>query len=59
MAHTFKIYGPLIIGSTETFINTFKLIRSLTILAEWVDTEFCVWIKSAFALPPRVKGTKG
>ncbi|KAI1423325.1 hypothetical protein F5Y12DRAFT_716510 [Xylaria sp. FL1777] len=59
MPHTFELYGPLPIGSTRTLMNTFTLIRSLRTLAEWVDTDFCVWVENAFALPPRVKGAEG
>ncbi|KAI0542181.1 hypothetical protein GGR58DRAFT_497534 [Xylaria digitata] len=58
-AHTFELCGPLKIGSTETLLNTFKLIRSLRTLAEWVETDFCIWMENAFALPPRIKDTKG
>ncbi|RWA05847.1 hypothetical protein EKO27_g9250 [Xylaria grammica] len=50
-AQTFELYGPLMIGSTETVLNTFKLVRSLRVLGEWVDTDFKSWIESAFALP--------
>ncbi|KAF2965950.1 hypothetical protein GQX73_g7611 [Xylaria multiplex] len=55
----FELYGPLKIGSTETLLNTFKLIRSLRTLAEWVDTDFCAWVEKAFALPSPIKDTEG
>ncbi|KAI0412938.1 hypothetical protein F5X98DRAFT_379284 [Xylaria grammica] len=50
-AQTFELYGPLMVGSTETVLNTFKLVRSLRVLGEWVNTDFKSWIESAFALP--------
>ncbi|KAI1112016.1 hypothetical protein F5Y14DRAFT_284876 [Nemania sp. NC0429] len=58
-AHALELYGPLTIGSTETLMNTFKLIRSLRILAEWVDTDFRVWIERAFELARYVQDTEG
>lgn len=48
-----EILGAMQIGATDTVHGIYRLLASLRLLAEWIETEFRKWVVAAFCPAPR------